>query len=77
MRRAQRIRQREETDRDLMLAWWVERISLEVRNTNKLPPLETYLRRGRKAVRQSPQEQRAVLHILSEQYGIPLKVKSA
>jgi hypothetical protein len=65
---AARLRQQDEADRVIALAWHIEAL----RRTKKLPALRTLL----KETAQRPQtlaQQKAVIHILSAQMGIPLR----
>jgi hypothetical protein len=75
VRRAAVIRQREQADRDLILAWHVEYIRLKTQNDKRMPTLQMLLARGK--WRQTPTEQLAQVRILSEHYGIPLRTKTA
>lgn len=59
-----RRRSRDRLDRDLVLAWNVERIRVMTENQHRLPDLQQLLRRGKP---QTPQEQVAVLAAL----GLP------
>jgi hypothetical protein len=64
---AAKQRRMDEHDRDMALAWRVAALGRQ----KTLPKLDSLL--SRKAPRQSAHEQRGILHILSAQYGIPLK----
>jgi hypothetical protein len=57
----------DERDKAISLAWHVAALS----RTKKFPELRTLLKKRNRP--QSVPEQKAMLHILSEQYGIPLK----
>jgi len=61
---------RDAHDRDMQLAWHVAALSRQPR----LPPLRRLLAR-RHAARQTRAEVRTVLGELSQQYGIPLRVR--
>jgi len=61
-------RQEDEHDRDMRLAWTIEGL----RRQKKLPALKSLLTK-RRARTQTVHEQRAMLEILSAQYGIPLR----
>lgn len=58
---------REAQDRDLVLAWHMAAMS----RMKTIPALQTLL--ARRDRRQSSQQQRGALQMLSEQYGIPLR----
>jgi hypothetical protein len=79
VRRAARSRQRDQNDQAMTIAWYAEYIRIRTQNANgRMPELQKLLERDKKPRRrQTPHEQRAVLYLLSERYGIPLKVKSA
>ena len=64
-----RARQTLEHQRDVVLAWHVEAIHRQ----KKLPPLEELLKVRRRS--QTVQEQRAMLSILSQQVGSPLRTR--
>lgn len=65
-------RAEDERDRALSLAWHVEAFARQ----KTLPKLETVLRRS-SARPQTLTEQRTMLQILSEQYGIPLQRRAS
>jgi len=74
VRRAAAIRQHDEHDRDLILAWQIERIAilaLKRSGERRLPSLKQLLER--KAKGQTPAEQRAVVEALSGRLGVPLQ----
>ena len=78
MRRAQRIRQVDQLDRDRILAWSVIYVWIKTQNqSGRMPTIGELLQLGKGPRRQTPAQQRAVLYQLSEQYGIPIKVKTA
>lgn len=77
MRRAQRIRQHDQLDRDRILAWSVIYVWLKTEKDKRMPTIGELLQLGKGPARQTPAQQRAVLYQLSEQYGIPIKVKTA
>lgn len=55
-------------DRVIAQAWWGANLA----NAKKLPQLSTLLNRGR-GKKQTMEQQRSMLAMLSEQYGIPLR----
>lgn len=55
-------------DRDASLAWLIEMLHRQ----KKLPALKTLLAR-REAAPQSTGQMRTMLHVLSAQYGLPLR----
>jgi hypothetical protein len=57
-REVARRRSRDEQDRDLVMAWQVERIHVMTENKKQLPDLKQLLRRGKP---QTAQEQVAIL----------------
>jgi hypothetical protein len=59
---------RDQHDRDISLAWHMAALERQ----KKLPALKSLLGRGGDR-RQTVAEQRNVLHMLSEQYNIPLR----
>jgi len=72
---------RDDARRDLIQAWQAVRIYVQTRNDHRMPSLSSLLpddpRQGRQ--RQSPEEQRAAIYMLSQMYGgtvreIPPKV---
>lgn len=74
VRRAQRIRQREESDRDLILAWQVTYIWLKTQNDKRMPSLKQLLARGKSVRTGSREQQLAVYQQISETFKIPLRV---
>jgi hypothetical protein len=60
---------RDEHDRDISLAWHVAALERQ----KKLPALKTLLAKGGRERVQTVAEQRDMLHMLSAQYGIPLR----
>ena len=72
--RAARERNLIQNKRDLTLAWHIAALSRQKR----LPELTDLLNSGSRRKIQTPAEQRAWLHMLSEYIGVPLrKVKKA
>lgn len=74
MRRAAALRQRAEHDRDVVLAWQIERVAimaLQQKDTRRLPALRKVLERT--SARQTPDEQRAIVYGLSASLGTPLQ----
>lgn len=63
---AAKARQKQQIQRDLVLAWHIEALQRQ----KKLPALEDLLRTRR---RQTVGEQRAMLQMLGDQLGIPLR----
>lgn len=61
-------RQEDERDRDTSLAWLIASLS----RAKKVPDLRVLLARGKRR-KQTVGEQKTMLHMLSEQYGIPLR----
>jgi hypothetical protein len=63
------MRYQDRSERDTLLAWQVAALS----RAKTLPHPRTLVNRG--GVRQTVEQQRAALAVLSEQYGIPLRRK--
>lgn len=76
VRRAQRIRQREDADRDLILAWHVTYVWLKTQHDKRMPSLRQLLSRGQdRAERPGTREQQlAVYQHISETFRIPLRI---
>jgi hypothetical protein len=66
---AAKQRREDQHDRDVTLAWRMA--ALERQKT--LPKLETLL--SKRGSKQTAAEQRGVLHVLSAQYGIPIRTR--
>ncbi len=82
IRRAVRDRQRVGYERDVVLAWQVERVSIlamERDGGRRLPALTTLLPKAPSAKREGQTREELVhtLHVLSAQYRIPLRVTPA
>lgn len=72
-------RMKREHERDLILAWQVQRVeimSMQTDGGRKLPNLKMLLNNGR-VTPQTPNEMVHVLHTLSAQYGLKLTAKKA
>lgn len=69
---AETLRRKDAAVRDLAIAWHVAMLS----RSERIPSLTDLIGRVEAggALKQTPKQQRAVLHQLSAQYGIPLKV---
>ena len=68
------MRQQDEHDRDLILAWQIERIAIlaiKRQGERRLPSLKTLLEREAKS--QTPAQQRTMIQALSSKLGAPLQ----
>jgi hypothetical protein len=57
----------------VLLAWRIVNIWARTKAKGRMPALRPMLRRSGREQPPSPQAQLAVLEVLSEQYGIPLR----
>ena len=72
---AARLRAEDTYRRDLTLAWQISRLHGALRSKRGLQPLSIYLDESARAVpaQQTYPQMRAVLRVLSESYGIPIR----
>ena len=73
---AARERRYDEMDRDVTIAWHVNRIKFESQAKKRLPSLKSQLMPrtpGGASVRQTAGQLRTTLMMMSGQYGIPLR----
>ncbi len=78
MRRASRARQIDDHDRDAMLAWQIERVSImaQKKDGRELPTLKKVLQRGPEKP-QTPDDQAAVLLEIARIYNLPVRTTKA
>jgi hypothetical protein len=70
-RRYARQKQQDERDRDVVLAWRIMQIKVRTQNAKQLPSLKSLLAEGRPAL-PGAAAQKAALHQLSAQLGVPI-----
>jgi hypothetical protein len=64
-----------EASRDVTVAWHTVRLWVEVQSKKKLPSLASQLPKADTKAANRPQQLKAALAIVSEQYGIPLRTR--
>lgn len=75
MHHAAVARVQREFNRDVVLAWQIERVAIMAMQRDggkKLPPLKSLLAEDRKRP-QTREEQRAVMYAMSAAFGVPLQ----
>lgn len=67
------LRRQDEHDRDVVLAWHAVAIYTDAMSHNRLSDVRKWLSRRDQVQGQSVSQQRAMLSILSAQYGYPVR----
>lgn len=74
---AAKLRRADDMDRDLILAWQIERVRILAANKHALPPIRQLLdEMHQTSDRQTPEQLKTQLTILSQQLGIPLRKRT-